>query len=180
MGNAVYDKAIFDVICKRMSAGESLRAICKDDGMPAPSTVRLWVLQDQEYAERYARARSDLYEHWADEILDIADDGKNDFMEREKEAGRVETVPDHEHINRSRLRVDSRKWLLSKLVPKQYGDKQTLEHTGPDGGAVQVAMDQEQLKSFILAVTHDCPTCRVKAAAKLLEMEMAGNGNPSD
>lgn len=173
-GVTTFSQAIADEVCERIVEGESSRQICRDTHMPSTSTLFKWLADQPTFSEQYARAKEIQLERMADELLEISDDGTNDWMEREKEAGRIETVPDHEHINRSRLRVDSRKWLLSKLVPKRYGDKQTLEHTGPDGGAIQVAMDQEKLKSFILAVTHDCPTCRTRAAEKLLEME----GNP--
>ena len=61
----------------------------------------------------------------AAEILEISDDSSNDWMARE---GRI--VPDHENVQRSRLRVDSRRWLLSKLMPRKYGDRITAEIAG--------------------------------------------------
>ncbi len=65
---------------------------------------------------------------WAEEIVDIADDATNDWMERRNEEGGVSAVvADHEHISRSKLRVDSRKWIASKLLPKVYGDKLKLD-----------------------------------------------------
>jgi hypothetical protein len=82
-----------------------------------------WAREIPAFTEQYTKARKDLLEYWAEEILDIADDGSNDWIKREKEEGRIETVVDSEHINRSRLRVDTRKWLLSKLDAKKYGDK---------------------------------------------------------
>jgi hypothetical protein len=120
--------------------------------MPAPSTVRLWVLQDQSLAEQYARARESLYEHWADELLEISDDGSNDYMERLTKNGDTETVVNNEHINRSRLRVDSRKWLLSKLLPKKYGDKASVELTGKDGGPVQTETTISVVQSIMAEI----------------------------
>ncbi len=74
----------------------------------------------------------------AEELLAIADEGENDWMAMRRKDGELEHVPDHEHINRSRLRVDTRKWLLAKALPKIYGDK--VQHTGSDGeGPVVVA-----------------------------------------
>lgn len=95
--------------------------------MPSPQTVISWVLQDlgPGFAEQYARAREVGYQLMADELTEIADDGSNDWMVVE---GRE--VPDHEYITRSRLRVDTRKWLLSKALPKIYGDKIAHEHSG--------------------------------------------------
>jgi hypothetical protein len=109
--------------------------------MPAESTVRAWALDDREgFSAKYARAREIGYHHMADEIQEISDNGSNDWMERH-DGDNVAWVANGEHIQRSRLRVDSRKWHLSKALPKIYGDKQTTEHTGPDGGPIRVLGD---------------------------------------
>jgi hypothetical protein len=121
-----YTPELAKEICSRISTGESLRSICAPDYMPAVSTVCLWNLEDRNgFAEQYARARKAQAELLADELLDIADDGSNDFMETKHGP-----VVDQENINRSRLRVDTRKWYLSKVLPKIYGDK--LIHQGDE------------------------------------------------
>jgi hypothetical protein len=71
----------------------------------------------------------------AAEMIEIADDGKNDWMDREISKGRVITVPDHELVQRSRLRIDTRKWILAKLLPKVYGDRAEQVMTWPSGEA---------------------------------------------
>lgn len=102
--------------------------------MPPESTVREWVAADREgFAAQYARAREIGYQTMADELLEISDDGSNDFMLRKRGDDEIETV-NQEAINRSRLRVDTRKWLLSKALPKVYGDRLVSEVTGKDGG----------------------------------------------
>lgn len=114
---------IADAICNRLADGETLIAICRDEDMPGESTVRGWVLEDRGgFSAKYAQARLVGYERMADELLDISDDARNDWMERrgEDDAG---WAANGEHMNRSRLRVDTRKWLLSKALPKVYGDK---------------------------------------------------------
>lgn len=116
--------------------GETLRQICRDEGMPDKSTVLRWLASNAEFCDQYARAREIQADHWADEVVEIADDGSNDWMERETKAGTI-TVVDHENINRSRLRVDTRKWLMTKAAPKKYGDKVTNELVGKDGGPIQ-------------------------------------------
>lgn len=111
-------------ICRRISDGESLRAVCRDDSMPCTSTVMKWAAEKPEFSEQYAKARELLLEHWAEEIIEIADDGTNDWMERKNNEGEsIGWQVNGEHIQRSRLRADSRKWLLSKLAAKKYGDK---------------------------------------------------------
>lgn len=115
-------------ICRRLSEGESLRSICRDKDMPDKTTVLRWLSQHEEFRTQYAHAREMQTEHWAEEILDIADDGSNDTYKDKDGAPRV----DQEVIARSRLRVDTRKWLMSKLAPKKYGDKVEL------GGALKI------------------------------------------
>jgi hypothetical protein len=133
---SIYTPAILDSICDAIAKGESVAAICANPRMPAEKTVYLW-LDDPtktEFLQRYARAREAQADKLAAEILQIADDGTNDTQKDEDGKVRI----DQDVIARSRLRVDSRKWLASKLAPKKYGDK--IEHTGADGGAIQHAV----------------------------------------
>lgn len=83
---------------------------------------------------RAVRAREAQADTLAEEILQIADDGSNDTYTDDE--GR--THVDYDHISRSKLRVDARKWLASKMAPKKYGDRITNEHTGANGGAIEV------------------------------------------
>lgn len=135
-----------DAICKRLAEGESLRGICLSDEMPDASTVFRWLASEAEtykgFREQYARAREAQADYYAEEIIQISDDGTNDWMERRSEAEKgagVETgwVLNGEHVQRSRLRVDARKWFASKVAPKKYGDKIVQEHSGPDGGSIK-------------------------------------------
>lgn len=129
-----FTQDLADQICERMANGESLRQVCRDAPMPHRRTVFRWIDDQPKFAHQYARAREALQEHWADEILDIADEGSNDFMDRKNDSGEtIDRVVDHEHISRSRLRVDTRKWLLSKLAPKKYGEKVDVNLGGQDG-----------------------------------------------
>lgn len=132
-----YSPALADEILGKLAAGQTLREVCRGDGMPDESAVRLWALDDREgFAARYRRAREIGYLSMADEIIEIAHDGSNDWMERTNpRTGATEEVVNHEHINRSRLRVDTLKWALSKALPKIFGDK--IAVTGADGGAVE-------------------------------------------
>ena len=132
-----YSPEIAAKICERLADGWSLRQICGEDDMPDKATVLRWIPKHPEFRDQYARAREAQAEFWLDEILEIADDGTNDWVERENKDGSKTEVVDQEHINRSRLRVDSRKWIMSKLMPKKYGDKVDLQHSGPEGGPIE-------------------------------------------
>ncbi len=133
-----YTKEIAAEICRRLAEGESLRAICRDDDMPPESTVREWVLDDREgFAAHYARARDLFLDCMAEETLEISDDASNDWMMR-KEGEDSGWRLNGDHVQRSRLRVDTRKWYLSKLAPKRYGDRMAMEHGGVDGAPLTV------------------------------------------
>jgi len=121
---------IADAICSGLADGRSLRSICLDSGMPSQTTVFRW-LADERYAsfrEQYMRAREAQADTIFDEMLDIADDGSNDYVERERPDGTTYDAFDAEHVQRSRLRIDTRKWMAGKLAPKKYGEKQTIEN----------------------------------------------------
>jgi hypothetical protein len=131
-GQLTYDKETAHAVCVRLARGETLRAICRDEEFPPESTVRRWALEDIDgFAARYAYARQLGLDAMADQLLEIADDGSNDFT-IDSNGNRV---ANNEHINRSRLRVDTRKWYLAKLAPKRYGDKVDVNMGGSEGGA---------------------------------------------
>jgi hypothetical protein len=113
-----FTQQIADLICERIADGESLRKICLDDDLPSKSSVFKWLGENPAFSDQYARAREAQADTMADEILDISDDGRNDTYETDSG-----TVTNHDVIARSRLRVDARKWLASKMAPKKYGDK---------------------------------------------------------
>lgn len=117
-----YDRELAFAICERLAAKESLRSICSAPGMPSEAAVRAWVIDNIDgFAARHTRAREIQALAWAEEILEIADD---------KEI-------DHE---RRRAMLDTRKWLVSKVLRKVYGDK--LEVSGKDGGPIQLSVDE--------------------------------------
>lgn len=132
----MYAPEIADEILRRMAEGESLRSICRSEGMPNREAVRLWVLENRHgFAERYAVARELQAHALAEELLEIADDGSNDWMAR-NDPNNPGYIENGEHLQRSRLRVDARKWLTSKILPKHYGDKHEVEAYGKDGAAL--------------------------------------------
>ncbi len=109
--------------------------------MPGLRTVMRWLFDGDhdDFWQQYARAREAQAEVWADEIVSIADEATGDTT-TDKDG--KETV-NHEHIQRSRLRVDTRKWIAAKLLPKRYGDK--MQHTGEGGGPIRVRPDLSKL-----------------------------------
>jgi hypothetical protein len=118
----LYTAELADRLLDELAEGRTLTNVCDDPAMPSRSTVRLWVRENREgFALRYSQAREFGYHMMIDELIDIADDGRNDFMERRRKGGSV-MVFDRENIKRSRLRSNVRCWLLSNALPKLYGD----------------------------------------------------------
>ncbi len=139
-----YTRKLADRICECLALGMSLRETCRQKGFPGDATVRDWDKADRDgFSARYARAIEQQLLVWGDQIIEISDDGRNDYIERTNDDGsKTKTaILDKEHVQRSKLRIDARKWVLSKLMPKQYGDKTTLQHEGQDGGAIQVNLN---------------------------------------
>lgn len=116
---SIFTEELVDIICDRLISGESLRTICSSEEMPTSSTIYKWLIEKPLFSERYTRARESQMEAMAEEILEIADDTSNDTELDEDGTARQNS----EWINRSRLRVDTRKWLMSKLAPKKYGER---------------------------------------------------------
>jgi len=130
----VYTSELTGIMCERIACGESVRAITRDGDMPAMTTFFRWLNEKKEFREQYAIAKELGAEALFAEIIGIADDGTNDLMAKiSKDGEALGYQTNGEVIARSRLRVDTRKWYLSKVLPKLYGDKQQVEHTGVIG-----------------------------------------------
>jgi len=132
---SVYSDELADLICDKIANNSfGVHQICREEGMPSPSTVFKWLSEKPYFSDKYACARELQAELLADEIIDIADDTSNDTLIHEKTGAEY---ANSEWINRSRLKVDARKWKASKLAPKKYGDK--LEHSiDPDGVITEI------------------------------------------
>lgn len=104
----------------------SLRAVCRAEEMPAASTVFLWLSKHKSFSEQYARAQADRTAYWAEEIVEISDDDKAD-------------------IQRSKLKVDTRKWLMSKMAPRKFGDRVAI---GGDRSMDPIKIDMTALKGM--------------------------------
>jgi hypothetical protein len=114
VGKPVMSQAIFDEVCNRLEEGRSLRSVCSDDDMPHRRDVNKWINEVAGASDQYARACEERAETLFDELVDIADNAQDAQL--------------------ARLQVDTRKWYLSKVKPKKYGDRSQIDHT-TDGKA---------------------------------------------
>lgn len=140
MSRPLHDPALEEEILARIIEGETLRHICRDltlKGRPLThGAVSKWAASDTGFAERMRVARELQMWAWGDEIVDIADDARNDWaVDPVTGARRV----DVEHINRSRLRVDTRKFLMMKVAARVFGDKLAI---GGDDGAPPIRIQR--------------------------------------
>ena len=150
-----YDRAaVMQVICSELKMGRSLESICKAAGMPTVATVLDWVNSDPSgLGKDYAHAREVGYALLADEIIAISDkthewvtvqeldpDGRPVFDDKGEPRLKKVLMPlSADVIAHKRVQIDTRKWMLSKMLPKVYGDKVTTEHTGANGGPITLA-----------------------------------------
>jgi hypothetical protein len=133
------ESALQDAICDAISTQpRGMGAILEELGNPInPSTFYRWLQQDDELCKRYARARADQAQVMADEITQIADNTQEGMITTEKGDGTVE-IKRADMLEHRKLRIESRKWLAAKLLPKVYGERVQQEVSGPGGGAIQI------------------------------------------
>lgn len=136
---STFTQDMADIICERMVEGESVRSICRDPDMPSVVTVMKWVNQFPDFAKQYACAQEMRADTFVEQIQEIAADGQNDWMEKHGQDSTGWHL-NGEHIQRSKLRVDTLKWIASKMKPKKYGDKLGL--TDGEGGPLQVVINR--------------------------------------
>lgn len=155
-GPRKYDRVtVSEHVCSQLKLGRSLDDICRDAGMPDAGTFMEWVVADSPagIARDYAHAREIGYALLAEEIIklsdkthewvtiqDLDDDGKPRFNTDGTPVLKQVLMPlSADVIAHKRVQIDTRKWMLSKMLPKVYGDKVTQEHTGADGGPIAIA-----------------------------------------
>ncbi len=127
-GRALPAKEAKKTIIEGICAGESLRKICRAPGMPDRATVHRWLLADTDFCDQYARAREIQAEEIFDEILEISDDSRRDYITGDDGQKRI----NREAIDRAKLKIDARKWILSRMQPKKYGNRVEIDQPTQD------------------------------------------------
>lgn len=121
--------AVCAEIVERLSQGEPLRQICRDEHMPGWRVVYDWIRDDEKFAAHIAHARELGFDAIAEDTMEIADNGTNDWMDKHGQDS-PGYVLNGDHVQRSKLRIETRLKLLAKWSPKKYGDRTAIEHTG--------------------------------------------------
>lgn len=119
----IFTQELADKMCAQLAEGISLRTVCLAKDMPDKSTVFMWFRTNKKFLDQYARAKEESADALAEEILDISDESlaviKTGVANKSSAYAQVQ-----------RLRVDTRKWIMSKMKPKKYGDKMDLTSDG--------------------------------------------------
>ena len=151
-----YSAKIVKKICDMIETGESVSKICRMKGMPEKKSVYRWLAKYPEFMEEYMAAKICGVEALVDQMMDIANDSSMDF----KEVNGKKTF-DGDHVQRSRLRIDTIKWVSTKLVPRLYGDRTQVDVSGEVGVK---ALSDDQLKMKIVSLQK-----QMRIEAKALE-----------
>lgn len=131
-----YSQTLAAEICRLIADGLSLRTICAADGMPASSTVYLWLREKAEFSEQYAHARAIQADALADEIIELAD----------------QCEPETAAVAKAKVQIDARKWKAARLAPKKYGDKVEVDNVSTDGSMrPQPVLTGEEIKAAIVS-----------------------------
>jgi hypothetical protein len=138
---STYTKQMADVICIRLSEGESLKEIVRSEGMPDRATVYRWLLEQPQFCDMYTRAREEQADTLADEIIAIADESPEINEIRDKHGDVIDIKIDSGYVAYQKQRIEARKWTAMKLKPKKYGDK--LELAGDPNNPMKVEIQSE-------------------------------------
>lgn len=136
----LYSEELVESIAERLSAGEPLAAICREDGMPSARTIRAWIVENEHVSAAIARGREEGEEWLAAECLMIADTPLVGIEEKHElnEAGDLVLTETKkgDMLAHRKLQIETRLKLLAKWNPRKWGEKQEI--SGPDGSAVVV------------------------------------------
>jgi hypothetical protein len=181
-----YSQEIGEEILRRMADGETLSEICRDKHMPNRSTVASWSMHGvagwvggADFPNKFARARDLQLDFFCDELIRISRDSGDDFIERKRRDGTTETAFNREHVERSKLRIQTLQWVMGRRAPHLFGDVSKIELTGKAGKDLfppGVDDDRRQLRTSLLVAFRlqqgmDAKK-RLLAAGEPLELEV--------
>lgn len=123
-----YTEELAEVICERIADGESMRRICRDDDMPDKETIRRWKREKEDFRARFARAREEAADSYADRMLAYCDE--------------FETAESITRVQGLKEASQNLRWLAGVTKPKVYGDLQKLEHSGAGGAPLKITIER--------------------------------------
>ena len=134
-----YNPEIAAAVCAQIAIGDLLTKVCTKPGMPSIATVFNWFGRHPEFVEQYARAKESQCEVLGNQLVELAATARLGEKRKTMPDGKVEIVTG-DMVERSKLHVDALKWYLSKVMPKKYGDRAAIEHSGPGGAELKITV----------------------------------------
>ena len=148
-----YSEKIASEICTRLTQGEPLVQMCKDEHLPHVSTIYRWLARHPDFCDTYARAREEQADTLADEIVQIADERPEVNPIIDSKTGELIRIElSSSYIAWQKNRIEARKWTAMKLKPKKYGDK--LELGGDPNNPLKIEVKVEAEQSLAELVKH--------------------------
>ncbi|USE78848.1 hypothetical protein NDR89_19620 [Cupriavidus gilardii] len=146
--------AVMAIVCERIAGGESVRKICEDADMPDRRLINRWIAADECLRKQYldaCRARTYFY---GEEIVDIADTCRTGIKTVVKETanGTFTETTEIDLVERARLQIDTRKWVMARMNRVDFGEKVTQEHVGKDGGPIEqktTVVDEREVRDIV-------------------------------
>src|ERR1044072_8664335 len=154
-------------ICDALTSGRTLTSICADPKFPNYQQIQRLLRCDEEFKKEFEIARDIFYMYQGDRLLDIADDSRKEYVERTKSDGTPYKVIKKEAVMRAGLRIDTRKWVLCKMLPKMYGAKELDVST-----AAKITGDIKDLIAMVVGVARDS---KPVIEAEVLEVKELAN-----
>jgi len=134
----IYNEQLAEEICTRMALGETLTTILAGEGMPSDRTVLLWRRTHPDFDVAYIKAREDQMHAWGDQIVGLMDRAIPDKIELDKNSPilrkyengeKIVLEVDGKHLSHVREMIKTRQWVMAKIAPHHWGDKQTIHNT---------------------------------------------------
>jgi hypothetical protein len=132
-----YADDIANYICEQIAMGRSLLSVCREEGMPTAAAVIYWAnINLCGFTKKYETAIGIRAQLHFEELISIADDASEDYVTRERADGSEYEAFNPENVQRAKLRVETRKWELSKMIPKKFGDAQLIKLGDNEGNKI--------------------------------------------
>ena len=157
---STYTPATAELLCVRLADGETLTEICRTPGMPTRQCVQQWRMRMPAFDALYYRARLIGMESMSDDTLTIADDDTLDML--------GDGTPNPTAVNRARLMVHARHFLMGKLARHVYGDRVEVEHSGSIDHTVTLS-DRERMRRLLLFSLEDGDAVLIQQEAETVE-----------
>ena len=149
-----YDQQLADQICYRIAAGETLASILQEPNMPTMTSIWTWIRDRPAFALAYNQAQREQMRSWANEIIHLADDSTEDWIKATGKRGQpIKPTLNREHIERTKVRIQARQWLMARFAPEQFSEA-VARGEGTTSGGAQALLGGASAKELVQQMIH--------------------------